>query len=756
MAGRCSPGRHAGWRKKSRREYRTGSARLRGTSAPPPSPLAPTPRASLPPSSGVTECLGILVEVDRDDESELAGWSASIRSTLSLLGLSHVPVRPVYDQSAARRNRSSSLSGTTEYAAIAAAAALRQMLKRRCSGSRLQNDSLPGDSHHGGSPPADGSTSPPGSPEPKRTSSAHAPRRTSPGAAEVSGRAARPYPQSAAEQFSAAGVSGAEPVLSVLVELYGIAPPWGLVLVCSSGLSSVCRFAETHTTLFRERTTRVVHMGGADLKRAGANGTNLEMLDAARARAADEPASHGGAAGARSVLGCRIHPASSCTPPPPVRQTSEPDMKALRPRPYELHPDSEATNNSVDMAGARRLYELAQNLSVPLVVLSRHVAVSSRVPRQLFDVLAGHGGTVGRAMCNEQQRCLRSLWEHVRLPAGHALRELPSRCDEGWFRRQFIDKEAENDSASGDGRATSVHFRASQDDDRSSPASAASGRSSTLAPVDMGRWPGGIGGADELDLSTIAARERAAAAVPAADSVATSEGAAGVASAEVTAGRTGFEWENTRWVTVYSPLALLAAHPVAMEKLFVATAIRVRSATHHVIGVSAANPGTGTHALEAKLRACLCQGLFSGCRQNASEYDLDFPGQMPIGHGKCWTFEKEDETLREVGRPRPSRSKASLRPPSVAPRGPPPLPRLPAHPCPTDLAPPPHLRCCWAMTWPRHVATGHRPRLAALASVQFATRRAGRGEAASLYERAGQTRTEAPHDACKCLRSTAW
>jgi hypothetical protein len=142
-----------------------------------------------------------------------------------------------------------------------------------------------------------------------------------------------------------------------------------------------------------------------------------------------------------------------------------------------------------------------------------------------------------------------------------------------------------------------------------------------------------------------------------------------------------FEWDKTRWITVYSPLALLAAHPVAMEKLFSATAVRVRSATHHVIGVSAAEPGTGTHALEAKLRACLCQGLFSGCRQNASEYDLDFLGQMPIGHGKCWTFEKEDETLREVRTCfRPSRysfprhqTLAPLRPlpPYPTPGGPP-------------------------------------------------------------------------------------
>lgn len=432
--------------------------------------------------------------------------------------------------------------------------------------------------------------------------------------------------------------SGAEPVLSVLVELYGFAPPWGLVLVCSSGLSSVCRFAEMHTTLFRERTTRVVHMGGADLKRVGANGTNLEtnLEMAAMAHAADDAAPPGGSAPVRSVLGCRIQPASSSTPPPATRRTSEPDYKALRPRPYELQPDSEATNNSVDMAGARRLYELSQNLSVPLVVLSRHVAVSSRVPRQLFDVMAGHGGTVGRAMCDEQQRCLRSLWDHVRLPAGHALRELPGRCDESWFRRQFIEEEEEDDSAAGDGRATSVHFRASQEDDRSS---AATSRSSTLGPGDAARRSGGTGRPDERDSST--ARERTAAA---GGPVTTKDGAAG--NAEVPGSE--FDWEKTRWITVYSPLALLAAHPVAMEKLFVATAVRVRSATHHVIGVSAANPGTGTHALEAKLRACLCQGLFSGCRQNASEYDLDFPGQMPIGRGKRWTFEKEDETLREV------------------------------------------------------------------------------------------------------------
>jgi hypothetical protein len=137
-----------------------------------------------------------------------------------------------------------------------------------------------------------------------------------------------------------------------------------------------------------------------------------------------------------------------------------------------------------------------------------------------------------------------------------------------------------------------------------------------------------------------------------------------------------FEWAKTRWITVYSPLALLAAHPIAMEKLFMATAVQVRSATHYVIGVSAADPGTGTHAREAKLRACLCQGLFSGCRQNASEYDLEFPGQMPIGHGKRWAFEKEDETLREVKQPSPLWLHDNASPSRYSPAGP-----IVLHPC---------------------------------------------------------------------------
>ena len=595
----------------------------------------------------MTECLGILLEAAPEDEPELLGWAESIRLTLSQLGMSHVPVRPVYDPCLSQRYRSKSLSSASEAKATDHDNAVASTTSPRVSPKVHGVDhSHAADIRKAVSSPRDRSSSSRG------LTALHAKQdcgRSHPLAEDVNNAASNSPvgKEDISEDFvSRKHVKCIEPVQSVLLELYGIAPPWGLVLVCSSGLSSVARFAQAHATLFREFTTRVVHMGGADLKRSDTHATNLEMLDAAMVEASGAPANL--ATGARSVLGTRIHDAASASRRRPLRrQKSEPGLKVAWEKPpgYELEPDSEATNNSLDMEGAKQLYAFTQKASVPLVVLSRHVAVSSRVPRQLFDVLADHGGTVGRDIMENQRACLSGLWDHVQLPGGSPMRKLPGRCDKDWFRRQFVDDEADDSGpVSNEGRATSAHFRPSHDD-RSSLASASSGYDASSQSPTQFCAPFGK---DRGSGITAPSEERATIAGALCECTEVFCSGDDSSSSECGDEKGSFHWEDVRWITVYSPLALLAAVPAARENLFRATAVRVRSATHHVIGVSAANPGTGTRSLEAKLRACLCQGLFSGCRQNASEYDLDFPGEITIGRGKKWSFEKDDETLREV------------------------------------------------------------------------------------------------------------
>ena len=111
-----------------------------------------------------------------------------------------------------------------------------------------------------------------------------------------------------------------------LHQLYLAAPPTGLTLVATSTFGGLTPFAREHPQLFREKTVRVVHTGGA-------------LIEDGR----------------------------------------------------RLVPDPKAQNNALDLPAAEGFYRIAQELSVPMVIISRHVARPCRVPRQLFDLLLQHG-----------------------------------------------------------------------------------------------------------------------------------------------------------------------------------------------------------------------------------------------------------------------------------------------------------------------------------------------------------------------------
>jgi len=580
---------------------------------------------------GVMACNGILVEVTTATEAAAVhGFASRLRQILSALGLSHVPVRPV-DAAAGRsprgfsRSRSSSTPLRSERWRMLAATA------RGVATSASLDAALPARGAGDG------------------------------------GSAAAPE---AAEEESL------EPVGKVLLRLYHTAPPAGITLVSVASLASVAQFAERHTTLFRERTSRIVHMADTTGRGAGAGVVSARLVllaEAAASQAAARANAELAAAESQSVHGSHTaqarrrssspsaaaqlatfapdvsaitgsspsspHHERLASPPPQrsiLRSASAPSL--LRPDaitshvippsysaagrpPAQLPPSDAAATaehhphyrrvewapgtagvhddiDAAEAASARRVYELAQSFSVPLVALSSRLGLSCRVPRELLDALADFGGAVGVALRDEQRLAMDELWAIVQLPADDARRGgLPGRYDERWFRRTHCDPEPDP--------APRVAPKSHRSVKRRSMGLARA----TTTPLEAG----------------------------------------GSSRHEEGAGEFEYSWDQARWLTLHAPLALLAAHPVALERLFPACPVRVRSAVHHLVGVAPAELRSNEAlSRELVLRQCLCQCLFSGCRQSASQFDLGLPSALPLGHGAAWAFEEQDDTLREV------------------------------------------------------------------------------------------------------------
>merc|ERR1712110_286877 len=68
-----------------------------------------------------------------------------------------------------------------------------------------------------------------------------------------------------------------------------------------------------------------------------------------------------------------------------------------------LEPDPEATNNSIDLSSAIELFRLAQELLVPMRVVSRDFARMVQIPRNFFDLLNSHGGPIGNQLYELQK-----------------------------------------------------------------------------------------------------------------------------------------------------------------------------------------------------------------------------------------------------------------------------------------------------------------------------------------------------------------
>lgn len=182
-----------------------------------------------------------------------------------------------------------------------------------------------------------------------------------------------------------------------LLNLYESAPPIGVSLVLTATFTSVVTFAVDYPELFRNKTVRVVHTGGALVW----------------------PARWGWASGASSRSDSKVD----------SKDETGDDSKAI-PLTEEkiLVPDPAAQNHRLDLASARMFYKQAQSLSVPMVILSRHVAKECCIPRHFFDVLGSHGGGVGHRIYQNERNSLLNLWKCSSAPLGSSARgNLPDR-----------------------------------------------------------------------------------------------------------------------------------------------------------------------------------------------------------------------------------------------------------------------------------------------------------------------------------------
>ncbi len=177
------------------------------------------------------------------------------------------------------------------------------------------------------------------------------------------------------------------------LELYESAPPIGVTLVLTSTFSSVWPFAESHPELFRDKTVRVVHTGGALIWPAPKGWSNENEKGEEEGELTEEKI---------------------------------------------LVPDPGSQNHRLDLDSANKFYRRVQALSVPMVILSRHVAMECCIPINFFDAIGSHGGKVGRRIYKNERESLEKLWRCSSAPPGSAARgNLPDRCDTNWFSDTF-------------------------------------------------------------------------------------------------------------------------------------------------------------------------------------------------------------------------------------------------------------------------------------------------------------------------------
>jgi inosine-uridine nucleoside N-ribohydrolase len=76
-------------------------------------------------------------------------------------------------------------------------------------------------------------------------------------------------------------------------------------------------------------------------------------------------------------------------------------------------PDKRAYNNTTDMAAARAVYKKAQELEIPLTVVTKETAYNAAVPKTFYEGLKETKHPVGQYLYDIQQKALEKLWENV-------------------------------------------------------------------------------------------------------------------------------------------------------------------------------------------------------------------------------------------------------------------------------------------------------------------------------------------------------
>ncbi|AOD14302.1 outer protein Q [Xanthomonas fragariae] len=95
-----------------------------------------------------------------------------------------------------------------------------------------------------------------------------------------------------------------------------------------------------------------------------------------------------------------------------------------------VQPDARAYNNATDLDAARGLYRQAQQLRIPLRIVTKEAAYKTAVSPAFYESLAENGHSVGRYLKDVQKNALNGLWDGIQ--AGL----LPG-LDEAWFFRTF-------------------------------------------------------------------------------------------------------------------------------------------------------------------------------------------------------------------------------------------------------------------------------------------------------------------------------
>ncbi|MCC4602417.1 type III secretion system effector XopQ [Xanthomonas campestris] len=116
-----------------------------------------------------------------------------------------------------------------------------------------------------------------------------------------------------------------------------------------------------------------------------------------------------------------------------------------------VRPDARAYNNATDLDAARGLYRKAQQLHIPLRIVTKEAAYKTAVSPAFYEALAQSRHSVGSYLKDVQKNALNGLWEGIQ--AGL----LPG-LDQTWFFRTFTAEELPPAHGPQDGARQAIAF----------------------------------------------------------------------------------------------------------------------------------------------------------------------------------------------------------------------------------------------------------------------------------------------------------